>query len=1018
MSRTIWAVLLVTLLSSVAARPLAADTKITQTDKGAVVETDRYKAEISGGVIVSFINKFTSEEYLDKSADLGQILPHLPSGLGTQDGNECLAGADKLFHWPWWEHDPNETWPSQHYPSPASQYSFAAKDADSAVLTYKGLTDGKRSFADETYALAVQVDKETGDLLVTPNVESARKGVYGCALTVTAMAPAVTIEAPIFDGVRLDRHMQPMLWVNSWGGYWDYAFLALNGNKVGAVGVWCQDAQLRTYKHLFYLINSQGLSFSLSSMNIPPFDQYTQASPMTWRFQAFDKSWSQAAARFRDWRLKNVKIAPRADWTKQVCFIQMGVNASKGWLDILSTYLDNTHLERTVTFAPIIRRQPFDHNHADNMPYEKFAEDMKAWKTSGAKLMAYLQPMIMWAGKAENDRERDGLKFHALADTRMVFQNKPDTRDPYIDQHHLGQVDWQKWFLQYVKEYIQDDGADGVYHDQAYHCPIDARGLVNNMTSPEGMADYFYNAQAQNPGSIHGTEHMIENNNVGASLGIGSGILWGTAASMRHQRISFASPVTNSLHYPNGTIMGFPHYSDIAAGGGGSSIRFHWGMDLMEKRGDIPSLALQNGGLYGSKPLLDKFRNELWLDRTRAMLFVANGLRPVYPEDFSRDVYSYFKGAEGEDFRYEKTPYGSQFVQLKGDKKTIQYARIHGVTDAPMGGAIVGWCVYKPTGPSGLRPDRYYIVDPNAQRPAVYFQTNNKQSTSFYEGYAEDAATSEKLAMLKVRGIPQIGIVTRYDSVVLHSPTTPKAIFVNGQPQQVVRMKDDANNDLDQYAIGIEVPADVAVIIQEPLAGFAAVHESSVARAVSFDTSSDFFDSQWLTSRLAGGTDKTGHDFLNARVDTAIGTKVTQVHSVVKMPGEANEPAGLLKISFVGALKTIEVNGVARQFTQDTGKPAVVSIPAKPGQSMLISTYSDAGGMYTFEFLTAAQVKAVAAVQADADKAEIVAAKAATQPATQPATPAATMAPAASAAPAVKPAGGAATKPASAPAAK
>ncbi len=79
-----------------------------------------------------------------------------------------------------------------------------------------------------------------------------------------------------------------------------------------------------------------------------------------------------------------------------------------------------------------------------------------------------------------------------------------------------------------MKEYIQVDGANGIYHDQTYYCPIDARGLVNGMTSTQGMADYFYKAATENPDSIHGTEHMTEVNNVGASLGLGCGILWGT----------------------------------------------------------------------------------------------------------------------------------------------------------------------------------------------------------------------------------------------------------------------------------------------------------------------------------------------------------------------------------------------------------------------------------------------------------------------------------------------------------
>ena len=34
----------------------------------------------------------TREEYLDPTADLRAVIPHLPSGLGTQAGDECQLG--------------------------------------------------------------------------------------------------------------------------------------------------------------------------------------------------------------------------------------------------------------------------------------------------------------------------------------------------------------------------------------------------------------------------------------------------------------------------------------------------------------------------------------------------------------------------------------------------------------------------------------------------------------------------------------------------------------------------------------------------------------------------------------------------------------------------------------------------------------------------------------------------------------------------------------------------------------
>ena len=171
------------------------------------------------------------------------------------------------------------------------------------------------------------------------------------------LAPEVTVEAPIFEGVRLDRHMQPNLWVNQWANFWDYGFLALNGEKTGAVGLWCQDRELKVYKTLFYLINEQGLSLSVQAMNLPPFNELKSAKSMTWRLQAFDKSWAQAAARFRDWRVKNVKIAPRPDWVRKLSFMEYGMDKASPVNEtaMLEKYFGGKDLDRVLTWAPAVR---------------------------------------------------------------------------------------------------------------------------------------------------------------------------------------------------------------------------------------------------------------------------------------------------------------------------------------------------------------------------------------------------------------------------------------------------------------------------------------------------------------------------------------------------------------------------------------------------------------------------------------------------------------------------------------
>jgi hypothetical protein len=889
---------------------------ITKTERGARVETDKLAAEIRDGVVVSIVNKLTGEEYIDPATDMNNVIPHLPCGLGSQATDPEREAAFTLYKWPWWEHPAESLWPNHHSPSAASKVEFKAKDESAATVTYTGLSDGSKTYPDETLTLELAIDPETRDLLITPVARSPRPGVYSSSLPIAPLGPAITAEAPIFDGLQLDRNMKPMLWVNQWGGYWDYAFLAFNGYKKGAVAVWCQDADLKFYKYLHYLINPEGISFSFTTFNVPPFDKLTEAGAMTWRIQAFDKGWSQAVARFRDWRLKNVKIAPRPAVASRISFVNGGVNAGKMWVDYLEQYLGSNDLDRTATFGATIRAEGFDRNHANNTPYKGFRDDMKYWKQKGCKMMAYLQPMIMWGPNPTNDRERAAVEYHKKADTVAVFQKPGEAKTiAYVDQHHLGQPEWQRWFLDWVKEYIQDYGSDGVYHDQSYHCPVDSRGLaVGGKTTTQGMADYFYKAQAESPESFHGTEHMMEVNNVGASLGIGSGILWGTAESMRKQRIDHPSPVCNALHWPNGAIFAFPHYSQITSH---QLQRIHWGMNLSEGRGELAYAALQSGEAARTQGLV----NERWMDVVRSGTFVHKGLRAVFPEDWDRGVLSYFKGAKGEDVRYIRTAWGSAFVEIAGGKTNLLYGRIHGTPYAQVGGGIAGWPFYNAKGPAGLNPNRYYVLDPNAKRPAAYFSSCNQFSPSLYEGFVEEGFSDDAFAYITIKPREDILNIITYDAVILNAPEAPKAVFVNGAAAKA----NPVTNGQWRVDFQLAGPVSIVAILKDGATSVPEAGSNAVSRVVAHDWA---IDQYWP----ARGLGKTGGD------------SDCVAHLVLCAPADQGEGAWALNVSARLNISRVELNGMPVPSSIGAGAnysaQTAVKIAMKPGEQGLLSVYS------------------------------------------------------------------------------
>ncbi len=91
-------VLWLQLLGAQAAEPIGGTTaRIDKTGRGAIAETARFRAEIRDGVLVSFFNKLTGEEYLAKEGRPDGLLPHLPSGLGTQHTDSERESASQTF---------------------------------------------------------------------------------------------------------------------------------------------------------------------------------------------------------------------------------------------------------------------------------------------------------------------------------------------------------------------------------------------------------------------------------------------------------------------------------------------------------------------------------------------------------------------------------------------------------------------------------------------------------------------------------------------------------------------------------------------------------------------------------------------------------------------------------------------------------------------------------------------------------------------------------------------------------
>jgi len=334
----------------------------------------------------------------------------------------------------------------------------------------------------------------------------------------------------------------------------------------------------------------------------------------------------EAAARYRAWRDNpgGITIARRPDYA-----LKISAGTQLIWADEptrkMVTDVWGSDSGRFAVCFPTVRRQPFDENHWDNTPYEKFKAGMQEWNAAGGPpTISYIQPMIMLGSQsAKTDEAKQIVRWSQEAYTILPFRDGKSHwfMDHFMDHNHLGYDPWQRWFLDVLKDRIQNYGTRGIYHDQSYICPIDSRGPIDGMNSVQGMADYFLKVNAENPGSFHATEHLQEANLVGCSLGIGPLTLWGMEPAMRQQRIWHSSPVSAALQYPHAVTWHFTHDRE----GNGTSVLMNWQSNMAENRAHIP---------YSRNPRSPSDAAETLVDAIRTETFARKELRPVFPEDW------------------------------------------------------------------------------------------------------------------------------------------------------------------------------------------------------------------------------------------------------------------------------------------------------------------------------------------------------------------------------------------------
>lgn len=341
--------------------------------------------------------------------------------------------------------------------------------------------------ADTERTLTIVADPDTGDIRITPDGMSNRRGLRAVRWTMSAH-PEATAVLPCVNGLRVhaDRPHPPTRRFG-WPFEWN-AQLAILQRGEHSVMVHCED---RMYQFKALQLIRHGDRFDLGFESEPPgslWDNRT-AGGIEWRLNAYPGDWKIPATRYKDW-MERVYDLPakrrhRPQWVDDITFTVGWAGTDPAMLDALAA-VHPPH--QTLIHLSDWRTDKYDLNYPEYNPAERTLAYMAKAREMGFHVMPHFNYYGVWYKHPFFQKVRD-------FQLRTVDQNRPDgwhwppetndyTRMAYI---HPGLGVWRNKLTEVVGQACDATGTDIAFIDQTLCTWNTDNGLVQGMNTIQGM---------------------------------------------------------------------------------------------------------------------------------------------------------------------------------------------------------------------------------------------------------------------------------------------------------------------------------------------------------------------------------------------------------------------------------------------------------------------------------------------------------------------------------------------------
>lgn len=456
---------------------------------------------------------------------------------------------------------------------------------------------------DSDRSLLITLDQATGDLCVVPRSKTSRRGVVSVRWNMS-FHPNADVILPCVNGMLVKSDSDfPGNDRFTWPSRWNAQMIVSERDNYT-----CMVRSLDTtfkYKALCLARNGDKTTLGFESELVGPLWQNNTAGGVEWRINVYSGDWKVPASQYRDWLANTynleAKRAARPDWVDKIDF-------SIGWSSAVPAELDALAKvyppERTLIHLSGWRTDEYDHNYPVYTPTKDTIAYMKKANEMGFKVMPHFNYFSVYYKNPFYQEVRDFQIRSAYDNEPQGWHWPPDTHDytrmAYI---HPGFGIWRRKLVEVVKEACDQLNAPVAFIDQTLCTWNTDNGLVENMTTVEGMWRLQEDFATIYPNMVLAGEGLNEISFQRECFAQGH-IHDGWRTGLKQHNVDAAHSICSFLWGRHCRLVGYYH---LTPGDPDTDL----GLEVYRRMGAIPTLCRVSGNLERIDPSLPQIRKLL-----------------------------------------------------------------------------------------------------------------------------------------------------------------------------------------------------------------------------------------------------------------------------------------------------------------------------------------------------------------------------------------------------------------------